>query len=99
MSQIRLFQPRYIDNGSSETEPVILSFPEQEIVPTRSIFSNAVKRAEVIYNNRFCQSCNHPEVEPLELDNGINNRNGVPIPGTSTLVGFHCLGCHTEWPV
>jgi hypothetical protein len=99
MSQLRLFQPRYLDSSHSETDPVILSFPQVETTSTTSIFSNAVRRAEVIYNNRFCPSCNHPEVEPLELDDGINNRNGIPIPGTCTLVGFHCLDCHSEWPV
>ncbi len=99
MSQLRLFQPRYIDNGSSNSEPVILSFPGTKTTPPRNIFSNAVKRAEVIYNNRCCPSCKHPMVEPLELDDGINNRNGVPIPGTCTLVGFHCLECHSEWSV
>lgn len=99
MSQLRLYQPRYFDQGSSETDPVILSFPQKEAPSTKSIFSNAVRRAEVIYKNRICPTCNHPEVEPLELDDGIRNRNGVPIPGTCTLVGFHCLSCHSEWPV
>ena len=99
MSQLRLYQPRYFDNGNSDAEPVILSFPQTESPSTKSIFSNAVRRAEVIYNNRICPTCSHPEVEPLELDDGINNRNGVPIPGTCTLVGFHCLGCNAEWPV
>ena len=40
----------------------------------------------------------HPIVEPIELDNGILNRNRMPIPGTATLVGFHCHGCQREWP-
>ena len=55
-------------------------------------------RAQKIRDNRQCIDCGHPIVEPLELNDGCQNRNGMVIPGTATLVGFHCASCDAEWP-
>ena len=57
-------------------------------------------RARVIRENRACPECDLTNVEPLELGDGlISPANHQPIPGTATIVGFHCNHCGTEWPV
>lgn len=60
---------------------------------------NMLARAQALFANRSCPCCDYPVVEPVELDDAAINRAGLPIPGTSTLVGFRCTGCHAEWGV
>jgi hypothetical protein len=60
---------------------------------------NAIARAQSLFANRTCPYCHYPVVEPLELDDAAISKAGLPIPGTSTLVGFHCHGCDAEWGV
>jgi hypothetical protein len=31
-------------------------------------------------------------------DDGLRDGTGDFIPGTQTLIGFRCDGCHSEWP-
>lgn len=63
-------------------------------------YTPPVERARVIHENDTCPECERHDVEPLELADGlISPRNRLPIPGTSTIVGFHCNDCGTEWPV
>lgn len=58
------------------------------------------ERARIIRENSFCPECSSCTVEPLELRDAIlSPRNRQPIPGTATIVGFHCENCGTEWPV
>lgn len=59
---------------------------------------NVVDRARTLYANRCCPTCTYPIVEPVELDDAMVNRNGQPIPGTATLIGFRCDACDSEWP-
>ena len=58
---------------------------------------NVLDRARTLHINRICPQCGDADVEPLELNDAIINRNNLPIPGTATLVGFHCNDCHIEW--
>jgi hypothetical protein len=58
-----------------------------------------VTRARLLYGNRICRTCGYPVVSPIELNDGQFNRNRRQIPGTATLVGFHCDGCGGEWSV
>ena len=113
MSHLKLFAPDTYETddcmGTAE-EPVVLSFYmsfDQESttsLPSRfgSRFSapeiHVIRRAKTLARNRCCPSCQHPIVEPLDLGNGIRGRNGNPIPGTSSLVGFRCDRCTLEWP-
>lgn len=60
---------------------------------------NAISRAQALFANRVCPFCSYAVVEPLELHDAAINSAGLPIPGTSTLVGFHCHGCDAEWGV
>lgn len=63
-------------------------------------FTPPAERARVIHENRCCPECDMTDVEPLELEDGLVSRgNHRPIPGTATIVGFHCNHCGTEWPV
>ena len=56
-------------------------------------------RAKALHNNRHCRSCGHAGVDPVTLNDGLRDGSGQYIPGSATLVGFHCTHCHTEWPV
>jgi hypothetical protein len=57
-------------------------------------------RARMISRNSACPECGHHDIEPLELEDAvISPRNRLPVPGTATIVGFHCNDCGIEWPV
>ena len=58
-----------------------------------------VSRARALHANRFCRSCGHAAVDPVTLNDGLRDGSGQYVPGTATLVGFHCRHCQTEWPV
>ncbi len=60
---------------------------------------NIIARAQALFSNRTCPHCQYPVVEPIELDDAAFNHAGLPIPGTASLVGFHCTGCDAEWAV
>jgi len=63
-------------------------------------FMAPAERAQLIQQNNCCPECSQQNVEPLELaDSLISPKSRQPIPGTSTIVGFHCNECGTEWPV
>lgn len=100
MHHLRLFSPS--ERGSVETHedgpPVILRFPTPSHGYLRRSMLDPLLRARALYKNRSCPTCRHPVVEPLELDDALRNRNNMPIPGTATLVGFHCQRCQREWP-
>jgi hypothetical protein len=65
----------------------------------RSLRMDVITRAQTLFSNRTCPHCQYALVKPIELDDAVVNRSGLPIPGTATLVGFHCMGCDTEWGV
>ena len=86
---------------STEEGPTILSFVEHvgnQLGYSYQRITDPLFRARVIHSNRYCPKCQHPNVEPLELDNAVMSKNYLPIPGTATLVGFHCHGCQHQWP-
>ena len=101
MSCLRLHEPHTVAHGgdASDESPRILPFhlyaPRMR---NRRAGLNLVNRARVLHDNRCCPDCDDPMVEPLELEDGLFNRNSLPIPGTATIVGFHCQRCHAEWP-
>ena len=97
MGYVKLHQPHGLDHGDAE-EPRILPFHFYAGRLRGRNRMDLVSRARALHQNRRCQKCYQPRVEPLELDDAVLNRNGMPIPGTATLVGFHCLHCHSEWP-
>lgn len=96
MSHLRVFDPHA---STLLDEPEVVPFrPGSDRFSRRSTGFDVLQRSRVIHENRQCPSCHHPVVEPLELRDADINRNGMPIPGTATLVGFHCTRCDYEWP-
>jgi hypothetical protein len=76
-----------------------LEADEPDVVPLRRQPLTVIDRARALYSNRRCPVCSYPVIVPIELNDAAINRSGLPIPGTATLVGFHCCGCHAEWAV
>lgn len=63
-------------------------------------FMEPADRARILQHNNCCPECAQHNIEPLELaDAIISPKNRLPVPGTATIVGFHCNDCGTEWPV
>jgi hypothetical protein len=56
-------------------------------------------RARVLHDNRCCPWCRRGGVIPLDLGDGDDRNRAMPVPGSSTLVGFFCDSCGAEWPV
>lgn len=102
---LRLFQPP-VEEDQTATEPKheprnILPFesPGQTTILSGR-YTAPVERSRVIHNNAACPECDGLSVSPIELDDAvISPKNRLPIPGTSTIVGFHCNDCASEWPV
>jgi hypothetical protein len=95
MGYVKLHQPHGLDREVEEPRILPFHFYAGRLRGNRM---DLVSRARTLHQNRHCPQCYQPRVEPLELDDAVLNRNGMPIPGTATLVGFHCLHCHSEWP-
>ncbi|QDU80237.1 hypothetical protein Pla110_19610 [Polystyrenella longa] len=100
MSTLKIHRP---DQAHTAVQPVdILSFrrpwENRQRQQLDEATLRALSRAKKIRDNSECPCCNSASVVPIELDNAILNRNRLPIPGTSTLVGFHCTICENEWP-
>jgi hypothetical protein len=77
--------------------PEILSFSDWKPRIEADRNRKAVRRARLEYHNQSCPSCGRTTVEPIELDDYRMNRNGAPVPGTATVVGFSCNACHEMW--
>ena len=101
MSRLSVYWPEEIDSAENvKDEPRILPFPqEHRFAEMKSQPMNVVTRARLLYANRKCRECGYPVVEPIELQDSVTNLSGLSIPGTATLIGFHCCGCQREWPV
>jgi hypothetical protein len=57
-----------------------------------------LSRARALHRNRCCPNCHRGGVIPLDLGDGDNRHGAMPVPGSSTLVGFYCNACGAEWP-
>lgn len=91
--------PRYtkVESIAAATETPVVPFRHYTVETSRQSI-DPLSRAQLIHANQQCPHCQHPVVEPVELQDALLNRNRMPIPGTATLVGFHCDRCHAEWP-
>ena len=92
MSQLKLYCP---DDALVGDEPVVLSFAEHA-ARARTIPMGSARRA-FVHDADDCPYCDDEAIIPLEIGHS-RRANGYPIPGTGTLVGYHCDGCHAEWP-
>jgi hypothetical protein len=103
---LRLFnppeEPVAAEQNLMDTDrPHILPFRSRGEAPVISgRFTPPADRARMIHDNGACPECELTDVEPLELEDGlISSRSQLPVPGTATIVGFHCNHCGAEWPV
>ena len=101
MSHLKLFAPddagidrdwRYRDG-----EPVILYFPVAKRAVAPPHFLAMTERTRQVSHNRHCRLCGRVAVEAVELLDQALSRNGRPVPGTASVVGFHCRACDYEW--
>ncbi len=101
MSRLSVYWPDEMESESVMTdEPVILPFPKSRLISkVESRPMDVVTRARLLFSNRQCRDCGYPVVEPIELPDSAVNKSGLAIPGTATLVGFHCCGCQSEWSI
>ncbi len=95
-------EPAVADQELRDTDrPHVLRFRQRgarTVISGR--FTHPADRARTIRDNRDCPECESVDVEPLELEDGlVSHRNHRPIPGTATIVGFHCSHCGIDWPV
>lgn len=81
----------------SDDEPVLLNFEEYS-ASLRGQTKSQLRRARRIHAHCQCPECRSALIVPLVLNDGIRDQSGEEIPGTSTLVGFRCDVCSTEWP-
>ena len=101
MSRLSVYWPDEMHSADDvKDEPRILPFPKRhKFAEIDHKPMDVVTRARVLFANRKCCECGYPVVEPIELQDSTTNLSGLAIPGTATLIGFHCCGCQNEWPV
>ena len=63
----------------------------------QSSFIEAVQRSRLLHRHLRCHECGRPTVHPVDQNDAVLGKNRLPIPGTSTVVGFHCDYCQSEW--
>ena len=95
--QVTQASPADRDSVTAVQSPAILNY-QSYADRWRKYRNSPLNRARTLRCNNRCPHCSHGLIEPLELADGVQSRNSQPIPGTATLVGFHCLSCHWEWP-
>ena len=106
MSQLRVYWPDETLQASGDSfnaghrgdHDLVVPFPARRSRPPRDTVADMIRRAQLLYENRICPHCRYAVVEPLELEDGRVDQSGQVVPGTATLVGFHCCGCDREWP-
>jgi hypothetical protein len=96
MSQLSLYCPPvdFVDD-----EPRLLSFTDYAGRVHTNRVAELIDRARLQKQNTQCPCCHRVTVTPLELSDGVRNRNGALVPGTATIVAFRCGACCHEWPV
>ena len=103
MTRLRVYrgpQPRNRFSAiTGDDRPDVIPFSAFATAGRRRAETAPVSRARALHDNRQCRSCGHAAVEPVTLNDGLRDGSGQYIPGTATLVGFHCDRCHAEWPV
>ena len=89
------------DSLGSEDDADVISFATaRRALVLSGRFTPTLQRARLIHANSECSGCGGHDVEPVELDDAtVSWRNGDVVPGTATIIGFHCNDCGSEWPV
>lgn len=101
MTRLRVYRGPETTNRlfriADDDRPAVLSFAAAR--RSRLTADTPLARAKALHENRCCRSCGSAAVDPVTLNDGLRDGSGQYIPGTATLVGFHCVRCHAEWPV
>lgn len=79
--------------------PMIVQFRRPVVGHRAQTQEQLLTRAKIVHRNRCCRYCDSPSVVPMQRNDAVMNRNGMPIPGTATLIGFRCRRCSVEWRV
>ena len=97
MTMLKLYAP-------ASDEPVTVPFPDPDppVVPLpvrlrRDSALSVLQRSRTIFKNRLCPHCRQSCVSTIELDDGLQDEWRFTVPGTASLVGFHCRNCGSEW--
>lgn len=104
MSILKIYYPddTHSEPVASLEDPSPMILPFQRRFPKRPHFlaheDLALKRARILFKNQQCPACHSSDIEKLELRDGLLNQKNRLIPGTSTVVGFRCESCDSEWP-
>ena len=69
------------------------------VEPATPTVSEPITRAKALHANRTCKRCGAGGVEPVLLADTVRDAAGDVVPGSGTLVGFHCGRCEAQWPV
>lgn len=93
--QLAVFDPE----APTDDEPQILSWRIRAGHAKRHSLVELITRSKLLHRHRCCRDCGRPTVQPLEHDDAMLGKNRLPIPGTSTLLGFQCTSCQSEWSV
>jgi hypothetical protein len=96
-TSIETGSPDSVESGRNSGQPIIYSFADW-VDRLRSGPRSLVDRARSIHANVCCPQCRHASVLPLMLNDGRTDAAGQVVPGTASLVGFHCEDCDHEWP-
>jgi len=104
MSRLKVFPPRGSEfehriYTEENDEPVILAFKPRSNRMPQQAGMDLLTRARVLSRNARCPNCGHGVVEPLDLGDARLDRAHQPVPCSSTLVGFYCHRCDSEWTV
>ena len=108
---LRLYAPDDLDVADAEF-PNLSVYHEPDLEPDenckvlswrfirrsgQSSFIEALQRSRLLHRHRRCHECGRPTVHPVEQNDAVLGKNRLPVPGTSTVVGFHCDYCQSEW--
>jgi hypothetical protein len=104
MSRLRVYrgpETKYrLSRITGDDRPDVIPFAAFASRRNRAAAADSVvSRAKALHENRRCRCCGQSGVEPVTLNDGLRDGSGQYIPGTATLVGFHCTHCKGEWPV
>jgi hypothetical protein len=80
-----------------EDRPDVLSLAR--FVDRQASSRSPLSRAKALHANRCCRFCGSSRVDPVTLNDGLRDGSGQYVPGSATLVGFHCEECREEWPI
>ena len=100
MTRLRVYRgPEQKGRFSRIDEADVIPFGRLVPAGRNRLAAAPIRRAKALHDNRNCRHCGHGGVDPVTLNDGLRDGSGQYIPGSATLVGFHCPRCHAEWPI